>query len=809
MRKCWWIATLLLVAGCEEQQSTAGYAQMAGVNDITRVGDLLFITSTNRSELRVLDTVPDVAQNRKDADYVRAPNPLEYLSIPVVDRPISLHTDTRYDPDADPAKKGQELPGNYVFVRGSGATEVSIVGAARDQLTELIRLPTDGPVTALAAHGSVVQQDATSMLFFAESVAGDPKVMVLEVPKPSELSRMEPNVLKARAVPVSDAVGVPLRFLGQDGAPESVVALTVMPRLSTTEGWRLAVATRSAQGGTGHAYLLALDATGTREEAARVELNFGGPVRALMTHPAGQSSKDFPGLPAGARVFGILDEGSCPSAAECGIVAVDAMTGPLGGTRPDAAIGQRSKDLTKRTMFPIHLGSTLIQGVTFGAGMPIVGGLLSLSLGGVVTGSNGAIAIFDADALQHNDLGGAPAMVSGSMNLLKEDGTAIYTTEEARTVALDSIADGLLGDLAPALSERLIPDAENLALRPTTSLVVDAQAFPLVRVGDVVQPLKSVTVHKDAQGHVLTDALGKDIITTSACGDPLSITALDPATSTLTLEKSIPSDVSCKYYSVRRNPLKKGVTRESEEVRLTYQGELTGLTKVALSEPGMNGVADKGGQILRLGAELAARVRPQDPVVFFNQDAACGPTGVTITAVDAETATLSGAIPAGCTSLTVGIGTEKPWVMTGSISGYLGRVAPGARTGPDAVKGTYFFHPNEIDESAPAIDFLFQLPVNLKPDAVEGSPDIKLVRGMYLKFVTDSGYSPFIFEAVRSNNTADFLLPGGVTFVKQLTDPIDVPARVYVAYPSANGLFEFRPGGAQFGANTVNGLYYR
>ena len=51
--------------------------RISGTRSLALVGDLLFVTATDRSELRVLDL--SVSPRR---DFVRAPNPIEPLSIP-------------------------------------------------------------------------------------------------------------------------------------------------------------------------------------------------------------------------------------------------------------------------------------------------------------------------------------------------------------------------------------------------------------------------------------------------------------------------------------------------------------------------------------------------------------------------------------------------------------------------------------------------------------------------------------------------------------------------------------------------------
>src|SRR5260221_13914373 len=87
------VASSILILGwigCS-QQSVPPPAQIQGTNGLALFGNLLFITSTETNEIKIL-TVGSVTR-----DFVRAPNPLEPLSIPVLDRPIDLARDLNYD----------------------------------------------------------------------------------------------------------------------------------------------------------------------------------------------------------------------------------------------------------------------------------------------------------------------------------------------------------------------------------------------------------------------------------------------------------------------------------------------------------------------------------------------------------------------------------------------------------------------------------------------------------------------------------------------------------------------------------------
>ena len=79
MKQLFVVLVTALAVGCT-QAPVAAAATLVGAHDMVLVDKLLFTTSTDRDELRVLDLVPAAAAGSRQ--YVRAPNPLEALSIP-------------------------------------------------------------------------------------------------------------------------------------------------------------------------------------------------------------------------------------------------------------------------------------------------------------------------------------------------------------------------------------------------------------------------------------------------------------------------------------------------------------------------------------------------------------------------------------------------------------------------------------------------------------------------------------------------------------------------------------------------------
>src|SRR4051812_28664210 len=108
--------TLLALLGCSDQTTPPLNADIRGTNDLVVVGDLIFVVATDRSELKAFNLKATPVR-----DFVRAPNPLEPLGIPVVRYPVEVAKDVGY---AD----GVEISGPYVYARSQASADISIVG---------------------------------------------------------------------------------------------------------------------------------------------------------------------------------------------------------------------------------------------------------------------------------------------------------------------------------------------------------------------------------------------------------------------------------------------------------------------------------------------------------------------------------------------------------------------------------------------------------------------------------------------------------------------------------------------------------
>lgn len=394
-------------------------ATLSGVHDVATVGRLLFVTSTQASELRVIDTQSDVTTGRSGPGFVRAPNPIAILSIPVLDRPMELTPDLHFDAE------GAEVRGPYLYVRGSGAREISVVGADPALLREVLRVPTNGPVSALAGVGPNVE-GGESLLFHADWQVGRARLFRTALAAPAQLTG------PAHTSGVLDEGGAAVSFPG-----ESVSALAALPR-GADGSVRLAIALRAEGGKTGRALLLTLDPTGTSYAAPPVNLDFGGPVRMLKTHPrftrtegTGENALEFEVLPAGARIFAALDETACNDVVTCGgVVAVDGLTIDR-EELPDLTLGQRSLDDRGLPMVAIETAGDLL--VDFEVTPKLSRRTLftsktgvTMPLGGVITSGGGFITMFDASALTPINLSSdLPSLLLEGMSYFDPAGTRL------------------------------------------------------------------------------------------------------------------------------------------------------------------------------------------------------------------------------------------------------------------------------------------------------------------------------------------------------------------------------------------------
>lgn len=458
------VVAAALLSACTQSQETIQSVGLSGTYDLVQVDDLLFVTSADNDELRVLQLDKDVKLRK----FVQAPNPLEALSIPVLKRPQALARDVRY-------QNGNETSGSYVFARSSGSTEISVVGAFNQpgRLKELARLDTRlltahpsppgsfpglGPVTAFAARAADVAkgEEGGSTLYFATQETGGGALWQVELPAPEQLvelvqqarticDRTDPAVDLPKCKAVSELLAGNVKRLPVASLPanQAVSSILVMPQPEM-----IAVATRAQTGSAtqGSSFTVNL-VTGEK-----VPLNFGAQVLQLVTHGK-VTYTDSKGdeqilLEAGERIFGVLDASSCGGALQCtGVLAVQA------GAKGDVGAGQVLHDVSGYPMLAINAGSGLPMGLSLtpktklalGPSEPVDIPVakanpedlqtyttrdISVLLLGIVPLSNGEILFFDAVKL-------APFNVSA--NNVTDEKTKVERVVNAVTVTTSLI----------------------------------------------------------------------------------------------------------------------------------------------------------------------------------------------------------------------------------------------------------------------------------------------------------------------------------------------------------------------------------
>lgn len=477
------LAGLVCVAGAVgcKQEEQALTALLAGAQDLAVVGDLLFVLSSDRSELRVLDLATDEKQSVR-AQPIRAPNPLEPLAIALRERPGAMVADVGFSDveqeDGSTVVGGRYSAGSYLYVTSPGGAGISIIGAARNSLVELMRLPTAAPVTAVAGR-SLGDAGASSLYCatFDGSVAE-----LWEIPLPA------PDALVASSAEAIRAGG---RKLAVTFSGESVSALAPLP------GNRLAFSTRALAGVGGRTEILDL-ASGARVTAA-----FPGPVRQLLTHPAGG------GLAAGARLFGLLDERGCQPGQLCGgVMAVESATGAV------------VADASGAPMLPIRWGGALVRGLAIAPSIQLTLGAEATTqpLVGAATLSNGEFFLFDAVALRHFDFDSRVGGVQRDNVTYREAVEAGQTDGRVRPYVGGPIVDD---PATPDVDENTIVGGDGAVRDEVISVVYQGQIPGLIDLSTS----DADGVRFRAPGAVAARAKLGDLVVTAGC--ELPVTAID------------------------------------------------------------------------------------------------------------------------------------------------------------------------------------------------------------------------------------------------------------------------------------------
>jgi hypothetical protein len=440
------------------QTATPIRAQIDGSHQLIQVGDLLFVTATDANELRVIDMAA--------SDFVRAPNPLHPLSVPVVDRPISLARDVVWSGD------GSTSGARYVYALSESGRELSIVGADPGSLQELAIYREAGQVvTAVAGQADppavTDSPPGPSKLLVATYDGFDSRILSLTLPEP-----LTPGSKLSGGTVVTQL------------ACASITSLLVLPNHALAWSSRPAPCRDGSTPPPPRAEIIDLSGGGA---ATPLAFPTGIAIRKIFTH-------DRSATHLGAeRIFGILDEASCGGGSSCrGIFAV-AGPGKTSFNPPgspcDTAMGDAACDFSGVRMLPIGNGRSLIMDAALISGaMPKIAPPKELgapTLIGLYTTSDGRIVFFDAEKLRHFDIDSRGASMA-SFAVRAADGSAL--THEPGPTDPVTLANGaarneiisftFLGDL-PGFSR---------SPQPIESASIDTKGVDpvgIVDVGDV------------------------------------------------------------------------------------------------------------------------------------------------------------------------------------------------------------------------------------------------------------------------------------------------------------------------------------
>ncbi len=406
------LAGLVALGAACSQQPTGGVATLNGAYDLVMVderpdGELAaragpgvpnrfaFITSSDTNDLRVIRLW---REDLLRPSVVRGPNPLEALSVPVLDRPTLLVAD-----EGQRADTGERVTGSYVFAARPGAAEISIVTARPNAPGQLRQLsgrpfPTPGAVTAVAATmgAGLTALPARSTLYFSTWDGARSALYALELPTDSESLRDTFDGLAPRLVL---ELGAEVVVAVQPVARQA--SRTALGAPFCAAGDCLALSTRATGTTPGRAVLF--------DPASRrmVPLAFPAPVRRFTMSTMA------------SRLYALLDEEAC-GGPECGgVVTVDLSATDATGAFP------LSIDFSGQPMQPIRVNGALATGLTVaenaslrttveatdgGAGLEFQ--YQRFTQLGALAGSNGELTYFDALAGAVLDFDARPAVIT-------------------------------------------------------------------------------------------------------------------------------------------------------------------------------------------------------------------------------------------------------------------------------------------------------------------------------------------------------------------------------------------------------------
>lgn len=485
-----------------------GYAADGTVIDRVGLhGGMVFVTSTDSNELRVFETFREGTVNV--SDWSRAPNPLETLSIPVLDQPQILVADEGVTADG-------RVTGAYVYAARRSGAELSIVSTRTLKQIGGHPVPLPAPVMSVSAWMNVTGPSlpSTTSIFVSTWDGSNSRVITASIP--TDESQLAAT-LAAGTIAFADVTVVP---------NEPIKALQVVPpRVGRTLDGApfcdatpcLAIATRKVDG-TGRSVILD-PATGVS-----AALSFGAQMRdfAVSLRPDGD-----------VRLYGIIDDEPCGGPSCGGVLSVEIAAGTTAAGFP------RTTDVTNQPMQPLQAGAGIILGLTIGPGARLRGLVETVVDGGVnnaaaqvgytelgaFSSSNGLVTFFnaqvgmviDADprrvAVEYAQVRRPEVLADGGVIFARPDAGPAGTlenllvsvknpvvgaiTEPWRVVTVPTpdggvwhltLGDGLVGTQALyAISNGNLPGLTNVTDTAGTQLTVPSGSETVAVVGDIVR----------------------------------------------------------------------------------------------------------------------------------------------------------------------------------------------------------------------------------------------------------------------------------------------------------------------------------
>lgn len=397
-----------MMVAMDERPSESGLADVNGDAGISN--RYLFVASADTDDLRVLDMWRPGFLGRA---FIGGPNPLEVLSIPVVDRPELLAADQGLN------ASGNLVTGAYLYVASSGGKALSVVDASRAGLVPMTPepLPVGESITAMVAwmgQGLTVLPN-TGTLYVATTDSDTGAIVAMRFP---ELGA-------DRAKLIQQVVPQPVAQFPK----ETIMSMVMVPPWSgrvldgapfCARSACLAVATRGQAGKTGRTILIELESLRT------ATLNFPSAVNRLAPPPDG------------IRLYGILNRETCDDATCGGVIGVDTSVGTSAAGFPVL------KDFTGQAMtalggtdFPIDLALTLqaplLQIALSDAGIDLL--LQQHETLGFYSSGNGKLVPFDATVAARIDYDGRrPDIGFAQLNVVSNEGSYdVVSTSITRT----------------------------------------------------------------------------------------------------------------------------------------------------------------------------------------------------------------------------------------------------------------------------------------------------------------------------------------------------------------------------------------